>query len=73
VPILGGAGPRFGGRREAVTFKDVDLLEIVRQGTRERRAADARANERRTPTEQVAHAAPLHKFEMSRSSRVDCS
>jgi hypothetical protein len=34
VSILGGAGARFGGRRKAVAFKDVDLLEKTCQGSR---------------------------------------
>ena len=34
VSILGRAGARLGACREAVTFKHVDLLEIICQDTR---------------------------------------
>ena len=59
VSILGSAGPRTGGRCQAVAFQDLHLLEVLCQSASSRQSADSRSDNGRTLTQQTAHAVAL--------------
>jgi hypothetical protein len=60
VSILGSAGPRSGGYRQAVAFEDLDPLEVFCQSAGHRQPADSRSNDYRTLTQETTH--ELHSY-----------
>src|SRR5712671_654372 len=63
VPILGGAGPRSGGCRQAVALEDIDPLKVPCQGAGHRQPADASADHDRPTAQETAHAATSRSLE----------